>query len=353
MSRQLALLALVVSDLGCNGRVRIFDWGIDEDDFPASSSGTTSTTAASEGTTEGSAAASTDDTTDGSTDTSTETSAPSTDTGTHTETTADTTDSSSSTSGPPCGNGMCAPDENNNNCPQDCEPICGNTVVEMGEDCDDGNMDDSDDCVAMCKAAECGDTFLQTGVEECDDGNPTDNDGCSSTCKLPRRVVFLTSDTYQGDMDGLMGLGGADAQCMASVTAMTGPGPFRAWLSDSTGNPAMRFNASMTNFAGIYELVNGTSVAEGWAGLQSGNLLHAIDMTESGADMQMTTPWSNTQKGGTKFSESHCNNWKSKMNVDNGYVGNADVAVLNEQWTKFGESFCSTPLPLYCVEDHP
>lgn len=358
MPRRLALIALVASDLGCNGGPRIFNWGVQEDDFPATNSETADTTGTSEGT-ESSAAASTDDTTGGSTDTSTETSAPSTDTGTHTETTADTTDSSSSTTGPPCGNGMCAPDENNNNCPQDCEPICGNTVVEMGEDCDDGNDDNTDACVAMCKAATCGDTFLQTGVEECDDGNLTDNDGCSMGCKLPRRVVFVTNGSYQGNMReknvdvGPTGLGGADAQCMASAMAAGLSGPFKAWLSDATGNPAMRFNASMTSFAGIYELVDGTRVAEGWTGLTSGNLLHAIDMTESGAGMQDVNPWSNTLPDGTMFSTVHCTNWVSNLGGEKGYYGHAQADVLDEQWTKYGEFFCSTELPLYCFEDHP
>jgi hypothetical protein len=36
-----------------------------------------------------------------------------------------------------------------------------------GEVCDDGNMDNSDDCTTMCLAAACGDGFLQMG-EECD-----------------------------------------------------------------------------------------------------------------------------------------------------------------------------------------
>ena len=36
-----------------------------------------------------------------------------------------------------CGNGRCeAPSENANNCPQDCQPVCGNNVVEKGEQCD-------------------------------------------------------------------------------------------------------------------------------------------------------------------------------------------------------------------------
>jgi cysteine-rich repeat protein len=39
------------------------------------------------------------------------------------------------------------------------------------EECDDGNMVDTDMCLNTCKTAKCGDGKVQMGVEECDDGN--------------------------------------------------------------------------------------------------------------------------------------------------------------------------------------
>jgi cysteine-rich repeat protein len=57
-----------------------------------------------------------------------------------------------------------------------CEGICGDGVVSSSEECDDGNSDDHDSCVA-CKFATCGDRIV--GPEEaCDDGNTTTGDGC-------------------------------------------------------------------------------------------------------------------------------------------------------------------------------
>ena len=70
-------------------------------------------------------------------------------------------------------------------CDVDCTAVmCGDNVVNMaaGEVCDDGNMVDTDACVA-CKAAKCGDGKVQAGVEECDDGNMVNGDGCENTCK--------------------------------------------------------------------------------------------------------------------------------------------------------------------------
>ncbi|HWO26402.1 MAG TPA: DUF4215 domain-containing protein [Kofleriaceae bacterium] len=80
-------------------------------------------------------------------------------------------------------NGVCAPDDGGG------EPVCGNGVVEDGEECDDGNTSNDDACHNDCTLCpptpgSCGDGVLDPG-EECDDGNHTDGDGCSSLCKLP------------------------------------------------------------------------------------------------------------------------------------------------------------------------
>ena len=62
--------------------------------------------------------------------------------------------------------------------------ICGDGVMDAGESCDDGNDDDTDDCLSTCAVASCGDGFVQEGVEACDDGNVDDTDDCTSECAL-------------------------------------------------------------------------------------------------------------------------------------------------------------------------
>lgn len=62
-------------------------------------------------------------------------------------------------------------------------PVCGDSVTQLGEECDDGNMNDGDGCESDCTVTpNCGDASLQTG-EECDDGNTNNGDGCDSTCQ--------------------------------------------------------------------------------------------------------------------------------------------------------------------------
>ena len=61
---------------------------------------------------------------------------------------------------------------------------CNNDgIVDTGEDCDDGNADNTDGCTQICKAPFCGDGYEQAG-EDCDDGNSAEFDACPSDCDL-------------------------------------------------------------------------------------------------------------------------------------------------------------------------
>ncbi len=68
--------------------------------------------------------------------------------------------------------------------PLDVQPVCGDGVVEGSEQCDDGNYDNADYCLATCRIASCGDGYLEAGVEECDDGNNRGGDACEPDCTV-------------------------------------------------------------------------------------------------------------------------------------------------------------------------
>jgi cysteine-rich repeat protein len=59
---------------------------------------------------------------------------------------------------------------------------CGNGVIDLGEECDDGNDDNTDACLKVCRAAVCGDGFVWEGTEECDDANDVNTDSCLGDC---------------------------------------------------------------------------------------------------------------------------------------------------------------------------
>ena len=71
------------------------------------------------------------------------------------------------------------------NSPCDGAPDCGNTVLEAGEQCDDGNDDPCDGCLPSCRlhTNTCGDGF-RCDQEACDDGNQDPCDGCLPDCSL-------------------------------------------------------------------------------------------------------------------------------------------------------------------------
>ena len=71
--------------------------------------------------------------------------------------------------------------------------LCGNKVVNGGEQCDDGNLVDTDACTSACKNNVCGDGIVNVSVEQCDDGNSIDNDACSNTCKAAFTSVTFTT----------------------------------------------------------------------------------------------------------------------------------------------------------------
>lgn len=74
--------------------------------------------------------------------------------------------------------------------------ICGDGVMFDGvEECDDGNLSNTDDCLVTCLKATCGDSFVhlttttsgddQVALEECDDANDDSTDNCTTACKKP------------------------------------------------------------------------------------------------------------------------------------------------------------------------
>ncbi|MFZ5889478.1 MAG: DUF4215 domain-containing protein [Myxococcota bacterium] len=67
--------------------------------------------------------------------------------------------------------------------PSDCKPICGDGLVGIGEECDDGVNDGGyGECGAGCRLGEfCGDGIKQAG-EDCDDGINIGNP-CPSACR--------------------------------------------------------------------------------------------------------------------------------------------------------------------------
>lgn len=84
--------------------------------------------------------------------------------------------------------------------------LCGNNVVDAGEQCDDNNLVNGDGCNNACQTeALCGNGVLNAG-EQCDDSNTNNGDGCDSNCQLEAppagRVVDLATDNSDRQLIG-------------------------------------------------------------------------------------------------------------------------------------------------------
>ena len=77
--------------------------------------------------------------------------------------------------------------DDNDACKNNClEPVCGNGIIEPGEQCDDGGFNSNvvpDACRLNCDLPSCGDGIVDPSVnEDCDDQNTVNNDACSNAC---------------------------------------------------------------------------------------------------------------------------------------------------------------------------
>jgi len=78
--------------------------------------------------------------------------------------------------------------------------LCGNGVINPGEECDDGNTFDCDACTSTCQNARCGDGLVHLGVETCDGNTYNVNTFCSQTNEA--NVATCETLGYQNSQSG-------------------------------------------------------------------------------------------------------------------------------------------------------
>ena len=84
--------------------------------------------------------------------------------------------------------------------------VCGNSVIETGETCDDGAQNGQPNkCNLLCTGITtpiCGNSVIEAG-EECDDGNTISGDECSSICEIE---IILSPPGNCGNVTGSGGI---------------------------------------------------------------------------------------------------------------------------------------------------
>jgi hypothetical protein len=175
------------------------------------------------------------------------------------------------------------------------------------------------------------------------------------------KLVFITSQLYNGNLGGLLG---ADGLCQKLAGQASRPGVFKAWLSSTLTSAAER----LTHSTGPYVLPNGTPVAANWAGLTSGTLLSPIDLTETGANAPSPTimcgstnvpaAWTATAPDGTLGTtlKATCGDWTTSGQSNGAILGVADqtgaawTAGCSSQTAAGTSTICGQTASLYCIE---
>ncbi len=188
----------------------------------------------------------------------------------------------------------------------------------------------------------CGDSVVDND-EECDNGNALDGDDCRNA-GTRRWTVFVTSEPFkQGKFNGILG---ADYECRHRATNMFLPNGERymAWISTSEVQPADR----MHHARGPYVLVNGLQVAADWAALTSGTLEHPINLSEKGETLNAGV-WTGTDITGLRLPNTqHCSDWTYNDTDQTGWL--ADSTATDAFWTRGVEAICGGYAAIYCVE---
>jgi cysteine-rich repeat protein len=195
-------------------------------------------------------------------------------------------------------------------------PVCGNGRVEPGEECDDADDDDADDC--------------------------------NHVCARPR-LVFLTSETFYGELHGLAG---ADTRCAhaAAKAGLPDPFNFKAILSDSSVSARDR----LFHARGPYRLVNGLQVVPNFDALWSGALDHPIDTTELGT-FGYPGAWTGTRADGSAYpGVDYCLDWESMSGFDD-FSSYGHTSAVDAEWIEVANpvlnpSSCVGQYALYCLE---
>jgi Collagenase NC10 and Endostatin len=216
--------------------------------------------------------------------------------------------------------------------------FCGDCFTS----CDNASFCNQGECINLSgnrPGTECiTDSDCYMGVCQVPDG------GSNQICMGPLfRYIFVSSETYTGNLDGL---NGADLKCNELASNAGLPGTYKAWLSDSQTAAGDRIVQSEVPYI---RPGDENIIADNWADLVDGRIGSVISNDEHGDVVQGNAyAWTNTNTNGTRVSENSfftCDDWDDTTS----YAWTGMVYHLTV-WTKIINKSCSESHHLYCVQ---
>lgn len=113
--------------------------------------------------------------------------------------------------------------------------LCGDNMLDAGEDCDDGDLIDGDGCDSNCTVTGCGNDIVTAG-EQCDDGNTSGGDCCSASCQYEGSGSPCDDGDLCSPTDTCDGAGNCDGAAAPEPICRqpTAPGRARLILKDKS-----------------------------------------------------------------------------------------------------------------------
>lgn len=286
--------------------------------------------------------------------------------------------------GEPLNCGTCDPGKECNGIGQ-CVLLCGNRIIDPGEECDDGDLDNNDGCSSTCQRevgwvctgqpSTCVESGGSYGVDDyCIDlgvgyttGTCVNNYGgcvnqngelvpggdgyCTDTlaCCIPagaitESIVFVSSegDTYTGNFGGVSG---ADTNCNTLASAASLTGNFVAWLSDSITDAKDRLPTEIP-----FKRTDGVIIADNLADLLDGTIGNKINVDEAGVPPAGTEihVFTGTKIDGTAKDGYLCEDWTIGSDTSNVWLGNMDKT--DNKWTDEKSELCNHNSRIYCFQ---
>ncbi len=213
-------------------------------------------------------------------------------------------------------------------------------------------------CIAACSAGGTGASNAATldasspDAGGASDGASTDGsrvDGAGPAQVPPgAKRIFVTQETFEGNLVSGGGLAGADGACSDAAKAAQLGGSWKAWISTSTVDAIDRISD-----VGPWFDLGGTEIFSDKANLAQSPAA-ALWRDENGTSLASDRIWTGTGFGGKYAPDlgpgsKPCSDWTSAAQGESakiGQVGRKDGAA----WTAFAGTTCDQQAHLICLE---